>query len=95
MTTEVTDATFQEETKDGIVLVDFWATWCGPCKRLAPIMDELAKEYDDMPTYKGDGQDLFEGSCDDIETNMRAVFDTVGNGYQFKDEKGTVWELTA
>lgn len=59
-------------------------------------VDELAKEYDNLPTYKGDGQDLFEGSCDDIETNMKAVFDTVGNGgYQFKDEKGTVWELTA
>ena len=59
-------------------------------------VDELAKEYDSMPTYNGDGQNLFEGSCDDIETNMKAVFDLVGNGgYQFKDEKGTVWEMLA
>lgn len=58
-------------------------------------VDELAKEYDNLPTYKGDGQDLFEGSCDDIETNMKAISDVIGNGYQFKDSGGTVWELTA
>ena len=46
MTIEVTDATFQEETKDGIVLVDFWATWCGPCKMLAPTVSEIADEYE-------------------------------------------------
>ena len=58
-------------------------------------MDRYSREYDAMPTYKGDGQDLFEGSCDDIETNMRVISDVVGNGYQFKDSGGTVWELTA
>lgn len=58
--------------------------------------DELAREYDSMRTYKGDGEDLFEGSCDDIETNMKAVYDLVGpGGYRFKDTEGTVWELTA
>lgn len=59
-------------------------------------VDEVAKEYDDMPTYEGDGSELFEGKCDDIEKNMNAISDLVGNtGYQFKDSKGTVWELTA
>ena len=47
MTTEVTDATFQEETKDGIVLVDFWATWCGPCRMQGPILDQLSEELDE------------------------------------------------
>lgn len=56
---------------------------------------EREQEYDEMPTCKGDGQDLFEGKCDDIEKNMNAISDLVGNGYQFKDSKGTVWELTA
>ena len=40
-----TDANFGEEVKSGVVLVDFWATWCAPCRRIAPIVDQLAEEY--------------------------------------------------
>ncbi len=45
---EVTDSTFEEEVikSDIPVLVDFWAVWCGPCKMIHPIIDELADEYD-------------------------------------------------
>ena len=41
----LTDADFGESVKSGVVLVDFWATWCAPCRRLAPTVDQLAEEY--------------------------------------------------
>ncbi len=45
---EITDETFETEVlkEEKLTLVDFWATWCGPCRKLSPIIDELANEFE-------------------------------------------------
>ncbi|MDB4948934.1 MAG: thioredoxin [Gemmatimonadetes bacterium] len=46
-TVDVTDETFQQEVEQhaGLAIVDFWATWCGPCRIIAPVLEDLAARY--------------------------------------------------
>lgn len=61
MALEITDNNYREVLADSKpVVIDFWATWCGPCRMVAPIIDELAQEYE--------GQVII-GKCDVDENN--------------------------
>lgn len=54
-TVEITKETFQDTvTKDGVVVLDFWAEWCGPCKRFAPIFDKVSDQHTDVTFGKVD-----------------------------------------
>lgn len=65
MALEINNNNFEEITKsDKLVIIDFWATWCGPCRALSPIMDELSEEYK---------EDVIIGKCDTEENNDIAM----------------------
>ena len=46
----LTEAAFDQAIAQGVTLVDFWADWCGPCKMLAPVINELGKQYEGKAT---------------------------------------------
>ena len=54
MTTEVTEKTFEDTITNGIVLLDFWASWCGPCRAFAPVYEAASAKYPDIVFGKVD-----------------------------------------
>lgn len=54
---ETNDNSFEKDTQNGIVLVDFYATWCGPCKMIAPLLEEMSKEFSNIKFFKANVDD--------------------------------------
>jgi thioredoxin 1 len=69
----VTDATFETEVEKqtGLTLVDFWATWCGPCTAVAPIMQQLSAEY--AGRVKVAKMDVDENQRTTMRYNVRSI----------------------
>ena len=64
----INDANYAELAADGkLLVIDFWAEWCGPCRAVAPIVEELAEEYADRVNIGKCDVD----SCDDVTANYR------------------------
>jgi len=71
---EVTDANFEEEIEraDGLHMIDFWAVWCGPCRMIAPIVEDLADEYDAKGLH-GSKIDVDSNTSTTVRFNVRSI----------------------
>ncbi|MFT9082751.1 MAG: thioredoxin [Leuconostoc pseudomesenteroides] len=52
MVIEINDQNFNDETRTGLVLTDFWASWCGPCKMQSPVVEEMSERFSDIKFIK-------------------------------------------
>jgi thioredoxin 1 len=71
MALHLTDADFTTQIATGVTVVDFWAEWCGPCRMLSPIIDELSTDYGDK--VKVGKMDVDNNSEIPMQFNVRSI----------------------
>lgn len=94
MAFEITDQNFQKTIEDNsMLLIDAWAEWCGPCKMVAPIVDQLAKEETDVLVAKLDVDENPEISSK-LKIRSIPTFFAIKNGQIFETAVGAVPKKT-
>jgi len=87
MAMEITDANYAEYANSGqLVMIDFWAPWCGPCRTIAPVIDELAKEYEGKAIIGKINIDESPEVCDEFGIRSIPTIVFVKNGVMLGDK---------
>ena len=83
---------FNEEVKNynGIVVVDFWATWCGPCRMFGPVFENVSDQYEDIKFCKLDVDEDQEGICKEFGVMSIPTIVVIKNGQEVNRNVGVV-----
>jgi len=87
-TVKATDSNFDELTKQGLVLVDFWAEWCGPCRMVGPVLEQISEENNNIKIVKLNVDD-------NPETSAKYSIRSIPTMLIFKDGTPVDWIVGA